>query len=700
MNNLLIIVLQLESVSFQWDSSTEKLLSPPCILKNGYNGWLTTYPIYVSNPKVEPPTKIDFVPCRPQIDNFFYDFFDLRKEMEEKQVPPAGPELQASNQPLNNGTHVEPDEGANQSNSIITRLTSNNNLKDIKSKIPGSAQLVPPINRAMKPKMIINTDKTSSSRIKTNSMTEVKVDDGNHSTSPLSSPSISEIEFKTRKQNEAIEEMNRINIEEGEKDRMAKQYQKQNFDERNRMHERVPSSKNKLSIVNGTKDDEGGIISRKAERTVSESVDISNVPPTLSKTSRSLSRSYSSPNIADHLEDDELEGKENHPDPPVFDRSLKPPALRMNNFSRSTSISARSRNFSPIYGIPGQVNTGLKNLGNTCFMNAVLQCLADTPDLRRYFMKEAHLGEINRNSRLGSKGELALELGALTREIRSNQYKNVSPFDFKESVLTHMPFFVGGEQQDAHEFLCMLLEKLHADLNRAKPKSPNGIINLSDDLPAHIAIKKFWTDHISKNNSIISELFEGLLMSTLKCTVCDKQSNTFEVFMNLSIPIPTRLGHRCTLANCLDLFTDDERLSGEAAWECPSCKTKRDAIKRIRICKLPRILVIHLKRFSYEGKWRQKLQNLVEFPLVDLSLDGYRASTVTGSLDSSYDLYGVVNHNGTLEGGHYVAYCKNEEKGKWFEYDDHEVTELSAADVKSHAAYLLFYTARDVERIH
>ena len=435
-------------------------------------------------------------------------------------------------------------------------------------------------------------------------------------------------------------------------------------------------------------------IKRSDERTVSESSSPSAVPriPSIAKTGKSLSRSYSSPNIADHYDDEDSQNRPPSNHQPTFDRALKP-LSNATDFPRGFTSSARMRNFSPIYGIPGQVNTGLKNLGNTCFMNAVLQCLADTSIFRRYFLQEKHMADISRHNRLGSRGELAEELGALIREIRSNQYKSVSPSNFKDAVGTHMPFFMGCEQQDAHEFLCMLLEKLHADLNRAP--TANGALNLPDDLPPHIAITKFWNHHISRNRSIVSEMFEGLLMSTLKCTACGKQSHTFEVFSNLSLPIPTKLGHRFTILDCLDLFSDEEKLFGEAAWECPTCKVKRDAIKQIKICKLPKVLVIHLKRFSYEGKWRQKLQNMVDFPLFDLKLKKYKSCSSLDNFDASYELYGVVNHYGTLEGGHYVAFCKNDEKNKWFKYDDHEVTELSTADVKSHAAYLLFYTSNN-----
>lgn len=90
-------------------------------------------------------------------------------------------------------------------------------------------------------------------------------------------------------------------------------------------------------------------------------------------------------------------------------------------------------------------------------------------------------------------------------------------------------------------------------------------------------------------------------------------------------------------------------------------------------------------RFLYEGVWRQKIQTFVEFPIETLTMPSLSSS------DSRYMLYGVVNHYGTLEGGHYTAFSQNPTKYKWHRFDDQEVTQISTADVKTQAAYILFY---------
>lgn len=92
--------------------------------------------------------------------------------------------------------------------------------------------------------------------------------------------------------------------------------------------------------------------------------------------------------------------------------------------------------------------------------------------------------------------------------------------------------------------------------------------------------------------------------------------------------------------------------------------------------------------------WRQKLQTPVDFPLNDLDLSQFVYVNQVGHTSCiRYDLYGIVKHFGTLEGGHYVASCRNPHRGKWYKFDDNEVSDLYPADVKApQAAYVLFYS--------
>lgn len=378
------------------------------------------------------------------------------------------------------------------------------------------------------------------------------------------------------------------------------------------------------------------------------------------------------------------------PSKPKFDRNLKPAfnneyvnAIRAQlNFGRSPESS-------------GKAITGLQNLGNTCFMNSVIQCLAYVPALFAYICSQNYLEHINFNSQYGSKGELAVELGALIERLNAHKHRYIEPKSFRECVVKHVGF-AGNEQQDSHEFMMMLFEKLHHDLNihgKEKIKYQNGTNDDNNiNIPRTTLGYQFWRRHLEMNKSIISDLFEGIFMSTLTCAHCQGQSNTFEVFNCLSLPIPSE--SRCHLRDCLNHFSNPERI--EAAWECPRCKQKREADKKIVICKLPKVLIIHLKRFSLDGRWRQKLQTTVDFPLTDLSVDctNVLPQSAYGSmpLKSSYELIAVVNHYGHLDGGHYTAFCKLENQ-RWYTFDDSNVNEMKDSDVCGQAAYLLFYAS-------
>ncbi|KAF8788453.1 ubiquitin carboxyl-terminal hydrolase 8-like [Argiope bruennichi] len=391
---------------------------------------------------------------------------------------------------------------------------------------------------------------------------------------------------------------------------------------------------------------------------------------------RGLVRSHSSPNIAQMVNQEESSQRK----VPVVDRSLKPKAIIPSH--QVIEINrARLRNLNPVYGnCPVRPATGLRNLGNTCFMNSIIQCLSNTIPLAEYFTSGQYMEDINRDSKSGTGGEVAEEFAVVIKSLWMGQYKSFSPKDFKNTVSRCLAVCIGNEQQDSHEFFVVLMEKLHADLNKRISRSVPKLESCADE-------NTFWIHHKSLNSSRISDLFEGLLKSTLQCMTCRTTSDSFEVFSCLSLPI---LSSKCSLSTCFEHFLKSEKISGEAAWDCPKCKTKKEAEKRLRICRVPEILVIQLKRFSYEGLWRRKLQTAVHF---DFQFDvPYEKNTEV--YNRRYNLYGIVNHFGTLEGGHYTAYC-NTASNIWFKYDDHEVSEINSNIIRTPAAYILFYRSSE-----
>uniref|UniRef100_A0A1A8NXE2 Ubiquitin carboxyl-terminal hydrolase 8 n=1 Tax=Nothobranchius pienaari TaxID=704102 RepID=A0A1A8NXE2_9TELE len=404
-----------------------------------------------------------------------------------------------------------------------------------------------------------------------------------------------------------------------------------------------------------------------------------------------LKRSYSSPDISQDLRE-EAQKKVTAPIPaaviPSINRETKPSVSKVHSKAEIVwPTAAKIRNLNPTFGGLGALLTGLRNLGNTCYMNSILQCLCNTPKMAEYFNNNYYLEDINRSNILGHKGEVADEFGVIMKALWAGLYKCISPRDFKSTISKINDQFAGYDQQDSQELLLFLMDGLHEDLNKAdnrKRYKEEENDHLDDQTAADLA----WSKHKMLNESIIVALFQGQFKSTVQCLTCHRKSRTFETFMYLSLPLAST--SKCSLQDCLRLFSKEEKLTDNNKVFCRHCKVHRDSTKKLEIWKVPPILLVHLKRFSYEGRWKQKLQTSVDFPLDGLDLMQY----VIGPKQNlkRYNLYGVSNHYGGLDGGHYTAYCKNIHKQRWYKFDDHEVFEISSSSVKSSAAYILFYS--------
>ncbi|XP_036426871.1 ubiquitin carboxyl-terminal hydrolase 4 [Colossoma macropomum] len=149
------------------------------------------------------------------------------------------------------------------------------------------------------------------------------------------------------------------------------------------------------------------------------------------------------------------------------------------------------------------------------------------------------------------------------------------------------------------------------------------------------------------------------------------------------------------LRECIELFTTMETLGEHDPWYCPTCKKHQQATKKFDLWSLPRILVVHLKRFSYNRCWRDKLDTVVDFPIRDLNMSEFVCDPKAGPY--IYDLVAVSNHYGGMGGGHYTAYAKNKTDGKWYYFDDSSVSSASEDQIVTKAAYVLFYQRRDGE---
>ncbi|XP_077532279.1 ubiquitin specific protease 32 isoform X2 [Haemaphysalis longicornis] len=181
--------------------------------------------------------------------------------------------------------------------------------------------------------------------------------------------------------------------------------------------------------------------------------------------------------------------------------------------------------------------TGLNNLGNTCFMNAALQCVSNTRPLTQYFINEKHLYELNRINPLGMKGHIAKRYGDLVHDLWSGTSKTVAPLKLRWTIGKYAPRFNGFQQHDSQELLAFLLDGLHEDLNRVQEK-PYVELKDSAGRPDDEVAREAWENHALRNRSVVVDLFHGQLQSTVTCKVCGHTSVRFDPFNFLSLPLP------------------------------------------------------------------------------------------------------------------------------------------------------------------
>ncbi|GMY19689.1 ubiquitin carboxyl-terminal hydrolase 5 isoform X1, partial [Fagus crenata] len=146
-----------------------------------------------------------------------------------------------------------------------------------------------------------------------------------------------------------------------------------------------------------------------------------------------------------------------------------------------------------------------------------------------------------------------------------------------------------------------------------------------------------------------------------------------------------------SLYTCLEAFLREEPLVPEDMWYCPQCEERRQASKKLDLWRLPEVLVIHLKRFSYSRSIKHnKLETFVNFPIHDFDLTNYVANQIT-SQRQLYELYALTNHYGGMGSGHYTAHIKLLDENRWYNFDDHQVSPINEEEVKTPHAYVLFY---------
>ncbi|MQL72574.1 hypothetical protein Taro_004939 [Colocasia esculenta] len=343
----------------------------------------------------------------------------------------------------------------------------------------------------------------------------------------------------------------------------------------------------------------------------------------------------------------------------------------------------------------GERYFGLENFGNTCYCNSVLQalyfCVPFREQLLDYYSSNKNPGDAEEN--------LLTCLADLFTQISSQKKKTgvIAPKRFVQRVKKENELFRSYMHQDAHEFLNFLLNELVDILekeSKAAKTSPEVSSSSSSEKTANGPSNPVANGVKEPLLTWVHKIFQGTLTNETRCLRCETVTARDETFLDLSLDIE----QNSSITSCLKNFSSTETLNAEDKFFCDKCCSLQEAQKRMKIKKLPHILVIHLKRFKYIEQLgrNKKLSYRVVFPM-ELKL-----SNTIDDDDTEYSLFAVVVHVGSGPNhGHYVSLVKSH--NHWLFFDDENVEMIdetavqtffgSAQEYSSNTdhGYILFY---------
>uniref|UniRef100_I0FIU5 ubiquitinyl hydrolase 1 n=1 Tax=Macaca mulatta TaxID=9544 RepID=I0FIU5_MACMU len=302
-----------------------------------------------------------------------------------------------------------------------------------------------------------------------------------------------------------------------------------------------------------------------------------------------------------------------------------------------------------------RVGAGLHNLGNTCFLNATIQCLTYTPPLANYLLSKEHA----RSCHQGSFCMLCVMQNHIVQAF-ANSGNAIKPVSFIRDLKKIARHFRFGNQEDAHEFLRYTIDAM-------QKACLNGCAKL---------------DRQTQATTLVHQIFGGYLRSRVKCSMCKSVSDTYDPYLDVALEIR----QAANIVRALELFVKADVLSGENAYMCAKCKKKVPASKRFTIHRTSNVLTLSLKRFAnFSGGKITKDVGYPEF----LNIRPYMSQNNGDPV--MYGLYAVLVHSGySCHAGHYYCYVKAS-NGQWYQMNDSLVHSSNVKVVLNQQAYVLFY---------
>ncbi len=361
--------------------------------------------------------------------------------------------------------------------------------------------------------------------------------------------------------------------------------------------------------------------------------------------------------------------------------------------------------FTPVQLDHATVPVGIVNMGNTCYLNATLQCLRYSTPFVQYLLGEGFARDrmclINRKPM--EQAFLGEYYKLMTTMVGTNG-QSIRPSEVLKLLVFFNQSFLGGAQSDAQECLTTILQTLH----KALCLNVKITVNVGDGESSSYdrmrkGIKQYESHLKHDGYSVVDDIFGSQFESRLTCDRCGHIWASFDPYNLIPIEVVPKA---LTLYDCLDQFTSAEHLDGIT---CERCGPNTGATKQFRLWTLPKMMILQLKRFD---PMMRKLNQFIQAPKT-LNITKYISHPrVLSQVQDNpvalqlYDLKGIICHTGQLQGGHYTAKCYNPGSETvlpgWYDFNDERTTRIpnEAVDqaLQSPANYILFYEMNPMTR--